>query len=273
MKKMPLKYIALLILSIILLISGAAIIGRVFVNASFVQAYNEGQYDTSAEEKILYLNYPEGYIPYYNLGNAAYQKGEYLKAAGFYAEALNYSIPEGNDCQVRINYALALCYSIDFDNLKTEDDIKNALTILYTAREALMKNGCANDEGTGHNADAQQLKDDIDKMIDKLENPEENDNDNEQNQNQSQNNQDDQNDQQNQSGQSSREKQQREQLQQNKENALEERKQDQNQMETENKRKQQWQSGSDGEDQDGSDSTGNSGEDGQGGSGSQVNPW
>ncbi len=266
MKKTPLKYWAILAGACLLLVIGVLTIARVFVNAAYVNAYNEGDYDTSSEEKLIYVNYLESYLVYYNLGNSYYQKGEYLKAAGLYAEALKYKAPEGEDCQIRINYALSLCYSIDFDNLKTQSDIENALMILYTARDTLTENGCANDEGTGHNPDAQQLKEDIDKMIEKLENPDKDDNqDEDQNEDQNQDQDDnEQNENQNQN-QSSKQKEQQEKLQQNKQGAQKERREEQQTME---KYQNQGGSGSE-EDQGGNGEEG----DGNGGSSSGTNPW
>lgn len=268
MKKIPLKYWAMIAGAFVLLVLGVLTVSRVFVNASYVNRYDAGDYDTAAEEKLIYVNYLESYVVYYNLGNAAYQEGDYLKAAGLYAEALKYNAPEGDDCQIRINYALSLCYSIDYDNLETQSDIENALTILYAARDALTVNGCANDEGTGHNSDAQQLKEDIDKMIEKLENPdnENNEQDQEENQDQEQDQENnDQNDQQNQS-QSSKQKEQQEKLQQNKQNAQKERREEQQAVE---EFKKENGIGEDEEGQGGGDGD----ENGNGGGSSGTNPW
>ncbi|MBE6015636.1 MAG: tetratricopeptide repeat protein [Lachnospiraceae bacterium] len=162
------KYVIMILISLLLLAFGIFLTIRYFINHNYVTAYNNGDYNATGEDILKTMNFPEGYVPYYNLGNAAYQKGEYILAAENFSQALKYYPREGEDCKIRINLALSLCYTIDFEKLDNESKIESALVTLYQARNTLMQNGCANDEGTGHNKDAQQLKEDIDKMIEKL---------------------------------------------------------------------------------------------------------
>lgn len=171
MRKIPLKYYFIALIGTIILIIAIMLGTRLITNHAFVHAYNNGEYETEAEEKLLKMNFPESYIPYYNLGNAAYKEGNYNSAIGYYSQALQNYPPEDKDCLIRINLALSLCNTIDFYSLDSQEKIDTALFILYKARDILLENGCATEEGDGHNADAQQLKEDIDAMIEKLKNP------------------------------------------------------------------------------------------------------
>ena len=79
MRRIPLKYYFIALVGIIILIVAIMLGSRLITNHLFVQAYNNEEYDTEAEEKLLKMNFPESYVPDYNLGNAAYKKGDYKK--------------------------------------------------------------------------------------------------------------------------------------------------------------------------------------------------
>lgn len=198
MKKKPLKVMIPFIISIVLVVITGLFMLKVLLNHFFVVAYASETYAAPVQEFETMFNHPESYLPYYNLGNCYYQGGDYSTAAAYYYQALSYEdIPQDRDIPIRINLALALCYSIDFDNLKSDTDIQSALQVLYTARDILMEKGYANDEGTGTDATAQQLKEDIDKMIEKLQqqqnsNDDSNDQEQQQQEQQEEQDQDDQ---------------------------------------------------------------------------------
>lgn len=267
MKEKPLKYIALLIISVIILLVSVSSVGRVLINKRFVSGYNMGQYDTEAEQRLLLLNFPEGYIPYYNLGNAAFKNKEYVSAVSYYTDSLKYNPKEPEDCLIRINLALALCYTIDFNNLDTKEKVQTALFTLYQARDVLLANGCATDEEgqSGHNKDAQQLKEDIDKMIERLQQGSDSDQ-NDHNQDQ-QNNQDDQNEKSNGSSNANKQKQQQQALEQNKKGAMEERQEEIDQLD--NYQKYNNSDDANGGSQDSQDDTPDSGGDNDDGSGDE----
>ena len=233
MKKTPLKYILMIGFSIPILVIAVSIIGRVIINHGFVRAYDTAQYKTKSEEKLLYLNFPESYLPYYNLGNVCYEKKEYDKAVGYYQKALKLYPQPDRECSIRINLALALCNTIDFYDLDSQEKIDTALFILYKARDVLLENGWAVEEGEDYrDKDAQQLKEDIDKMIDKLKNPD-----------QSQQQEEQQQEEQQQNGGggggfSNKENKQKEKLDDNKKNAMEERKKSEQQYENDQKEKE-----------------------------------
>ncbi len=189
MKKIPLRLYFMIIMGIFIFALSMMLLYRLFVNHDFVSKYNDGVIDVTGEEKLLEFNFPESYLPYYNLGNAAYKNGDYNSAISYYTKALENYPPEGKDCKIRINLALALCDTIDFYNLNTQEKVDTALFILYKARDVLLEKGCAvSEEGqVGHDADAQQLKEDIDRMIEKLQNPDQNQSQQQQQESQAQN--------------------------------------------------------------------------------------
>lgn len=232
MKKTPLKYILMIGFSIPILVIAVSIIGRVIINHGFVRAYDTAQYKTKSEEKLLYLNFPESYLPYYNLGNVCYEKKEYDKAVGYYQKALKLYPQPDRECSIRINLALALCNTIDFYDLDSQEKIDTALFILYKARDVLLENGWAVEEGEDYrDKDAQQLKEDIDKMIDKLKNPDQSQQQEQQQEEQQQNGGGG-------GGFSNKENKQKEKLDDNKKNAMEERKKSEQQYENDQKEKE-----------------------------------
>ena len=258
MKKTPLRMWFIGLVGLIALAVALMMVYRLAVNHVFVRAYANEDYNTQNEEKLLKFNFPESYIPYYNLGNAAYKRGDYTSAISYYTEALKNFPTEKRECLIRINLALSMCNTIDFYNLNSQDKVDTALFILYKARDVLLEKGCASDDGQGHNQDAQQLKEDIDKMIEKLKNPDENNNNDDKQQNS-----DDQNDSKdNSSGNdqtpSDKEKRAKKELEENRKGAMEDRKEQQGNLD-------KW-----------SDYVGGEGDsDGEGDGGNQknVSPW
>ncbi len=164
---------------------------RIGMNLVFLSKYNKGEYDMETEKKLLGpLNLVESYLPYYNLGNAAYKSEDYDEAIADYRLALEKNPPKYLECPVRINLALSMIKKINFDNLTTEKKILNAIRQLQAARNVLCEDGCANPdyvEGAkeqkpiktedgkeiipekGHSDKAEQLKKEIDEAIKFLE--------------------------------------------------------------------------------------------------------
>ncbi len=218
------------LLGLLLLAMGLYLGIRYVINEQFVSAYRSGNYQAEKETSLTNVNLVESYLPYYNLGNVAYKEEDYTRAIAYYKQALEMDPPEGKDCAVRINLALSLIKKIDFNDLGTEKKLNNAIQTLRTARTILTAHNCAGaNDDNGHSPEAEQLKKDIDEMLDKLENPpddqdqeENNGQDDQQDQNQDDENQDDQNqDQQNQ--ETEEERKIREQLEEQQREALEQR--------------------------------------------------
>ena len=162
----------------ILMIAGVVLYAVVFLVSAkliFTYAYNEFTNkqleadNTDVSYEILqYLNYPQPYIAYYNQGNLEYQRGKYEDAIAEYEKALQENIPAGEECKVRINEALSYIATLpgDYDAI---ENIPDSLETLYTARDVLLEQECAKDEGRGHNSKAQRLKEEIDDEIERLE--------------------------------------------------------------------------------------------------------
>ena len=71
-KKVPLRVYFILLIALILGISSGILFTRIISNHLFVKAYAEGEYKKEKEERLLKLNVPESYLPYYNHGNVAF---------------------------------------------------------------------------------------------------------------------------------------------------------------------------------------------------------
>lgn len=156
-------------LAVVMLVSGSLLTIKTITNHSFVRAYAKEDYSTGKEETLLVMNNPESYLPYYNLGDAAYKKGDYDLAVSYFTQALENNPPKDKECLIRINLALATCNTIDFKDLDTKEKRDAAIKILESAKAVLLENGFATDSGDGSDENAQKLKDDIDRMIRKLE--------------------------------------------------------------------------------------------------------
>ena len=175
--------------AVVLLLAFGVYMGiRYFMNSKFLSAYEAGNYETETEEKLKKLNIIEPYLPYYNLGNVAYKEGDYNRAISYYKQALEKNPPKYKECPIRINLALAMIAKIDFQDLSTEKKLQNAIQTLRAARVVLTSHGCAGPvEDDGHSEEAEQLKKDIDKLLEQLENPPDQDENQDQDQNQDQN--------------------------------------------------------------------------------------
>jgi len=165
---------ALLVLCTVITVIGVLIIARNLVNANFLSNYNKGKYPTLLEGVLPHLPFGENYVAYYNLGNVEYINGHYDQAVSYYATALTKDPPkQDEECMIRTNLALALCHTIDFDNLDLDDQqaVADAINVLLTARQYLTECGCASEpvgSNDGHFPDADSLKHDIDEMLEKL---------------------------------------------------------------------------------------------------------
>ena len=172
------KSLALLnVLCAVLLILGILLAARLVTNRLFLRDYDQGEFVDEREEGLLRLNFPERYLPYYNLGNAAFKRGDYKEAVVRYEQALARHpgiYQEEKDCRVRINLALSMVKQLDLDDLDSEEKVADAVKVLLAARDILTENGCANPQAgvfDGHSEDAEQLKKEIDELLKKLTDP------------------------------------------------------------------------------------------------------
>lgn len=211
----PRRFMLFIDIICFLILFAAFFLGAKYViNEIFIKNYKDGEYKVKSEEGLTEFNIPEGYVPYYNLGNAYYKQEEYDKAISYYKKALTENPPHKGEreCDIRVNLALSMIAKIDWDMLETDKDVQRVIRQLKAARNVLTEEGCANpDDPNGHNEEAEQLKKDIDDMIEKLQQNQDQNQNNNDDQNDQQNNQNDQNNQSN-SGNSDREDELREQL-------------------------------------------------------------
>lgn len=104
------------------------------------------------------------YIIQYSYGNFAYNQKKYEEAINKYESALKLFPPKSKECRIRINLALAMLKTIN-----NGDNANIKLKTLQKARDVITEKGCANDEDDkGHNKEAEKLKKDIDREIEKL---------------------------------------------------------------------------------------------------------
>ncbi len=156
---------------------GVLILLRSLINAEFLRSYDSGRYSPIPENLLPYLPFGENYVAPYNLGNVEYQRGNYDKAIYYYALAYQNGPPEhpehDEECRIRVNLALSMCHTIDFDNLDYSDAeaVAEAMVTLQQARAILTEAECASEpvgSDDGHYRDADKLKHDIDKMLEQL---------------------------------------------------------------------------------------------------------
>ncbi|MCR5503658.1 MAG: tetratricopeptide repeat protein [Lachnospiraceae bacterium] len=227
--KRPISHIlygVILALMILLLLSGLFFAGRYTVGAISCDLIRKGKDATKAEQFLLHPNFPGGYVPYYNLGNIAYAKGDFDSALSYYYAALQKFIPEGKECPIRVNLALSILEKIDWENFGSEQTLFPTVQSLQAARQILIEKDCAHaDDEDGHNPEAQKLKDEIDKLLNQL-GAQPNENQDQQNNNGQSQDQD----QNSQGGSSSRENKIKDRIKQQKEEAQKERSDEQDSM-------------------------------------------
>lgn len=160
---------------ILLILLSAKLLYNTIVNNSIISQYSKGKYSERPAKMLTYFNFPQSYIAYYNYGNILYQNGKYKEAIEEYKKALEKKSPKEKECKIRINYALAICKTVQVDE-NNQESIANAIKTYESAIEILTQKGCANKkDNNGHSPDAQKLKNDIQKEIDRLKKLQQND--------------------------------------------------------------------------------------------------
>ena len=157
-------FIIVYILVILILIK---LVFNIVTNGILKSKYEDGEYSDQVAYTLSLLNFPEGYVADYNLGNVLYKKGDYNGAIEQYKKALDKHVPKKKECKIRINYALSICRLVHVDE-ENKESIEAAIKEYEKAIDILTEKGCANDDGDGHSDDAQQLKEDIEKEIKRL---------------------------------------------------------------------------------------------------------
>lgn len=159
------KKIIIFIYIVLLLVCGKQVFNY-FYNEYIIDNYDEGYLvDTSA---LSFLNIYEPYVAYYNVGNCYYLEHNYEMAISEYSKALECNLPANKECSIRINLALAMIKNLG-DDYTEPDNIKQSINTLKEAREILLKEDCATQDGKGHSETAQELKEEIEELLEELE--------------------------------------------------------------------------------------------------------
>ncbi len=164
MNKKILKIICVILIFIFL-----KLLFNIIFNNFIIKNYNKGKYLENQSSILVNINYFQKYIAYYNYGNILYKNGKYEKAIDEYKKALQKNIPQNKECKIRINYALAICKTVNVDESEKES-IENAIKTYESAIDILVENGCASKDNEGHSEIAENLKKDIETEIDRLKN-------------------------------------------------------------------------------------------------------
>lgn len=151
---------------VMLLVCGKLAFNYIY-NGFVTYCYHQQDYSVSVKPLMLF-NWSQPYIAYYNQGNISYKNNNFSDAMISYEKALKLNPPEEKECAIRINLALAMLATLGEDYAAPEN-VEVSLEILKEAREVLLENGCATESGDGHSEKAEQLKEEIEAMIEQLE--------------------------------------------------------------------------------------------------------
>ncbi len=172
----------LIVVYIILIFATIKLLYNNIENNILIDKYKNGEYSENEAKALTNFDFSQKYVANYNYGNILYNNGEYEKAIEQYDNALDGFIPKDKECNIRINYALSICKTVQVD----EDDansIEEAIEKYESAIDILTEKGCANrNDSNGHNEKAQQLKEDIQKEIDRLKKLQQNEQENDEEQ-------------------------------------------------------------------------------------------
>ena len=133
-------------------------------NEWVISKYEDGDYSENFS-LLEVFNFTEPYIVYYNNGNVMYQKMDYEAAIEYYEQALDENPPEGKECPIRINLALAKLKLLGEDYL-TPEKIEDTIDLLEECLDILSEEDCANEDDDGHDNRAQRLYNEIKEMLD-----------------------------------------------------------------------------------------------------------
>lgn len=135
-------------------------------NESIIDDYEENDYSSDVDP-LLFANWIQPYLAHYNMGNIHYQNKDYQSAIEEYNQALEENPSKEQECSVRINLALAMIATLgeDYDS---EENVEASIEKLTEARNVLLQDGCATENGDGHSGTAEKLKKEIDDLLDEL---------------------------------------------------------------------------------------------------------
>ncbi len=159
--------IIVIVLAVLLFLFFGLLAFNYFYNEFTISKYEEHDYSQN-DDLLTNTSLFQSYIAHYNNGNIHYQCGEYEEAIEDYKQALEANPPhEDEECDIRVNLALAIIGTLPED-YSAPENIEQSIQILEEARDYLLEEECALDEGEGHDKDAQKLKEEIDALIEQL---------------------------------------------------------------------------------------------------------
>lgn len=117
-------------------------------NAAGRDAFELGDYDGSAAEffETRDLNWFEPWIAPFDEGTGYHGDGLYDRAIDAYEDALE-DVPQGDECTVRIN--LALAHEAVGDQRQTDEDLDGAIESWQAGIDVLAAGACPTDSGRG----------------------------------------------------------------------------------------------------------------------------
>lgn len=107
------------------------------------------------------------HIFYYNSGNRAFERMDYVGAIEEYGHALATPVFHPKECSIRINLALAMIYNLG-EHFAEPENVEHSIEVLLAAKDVLLEDECATLEGDGHSETAEQLKREIDELLEQL---------------------------------------------------------------------------------------------------------
>lgn len=135
-------------------------------NEYIISKYNDNDYSSDAAP-LLAANWIQPYLAHYNKGNIHYQNKEYGDAIDEYKTALELNPGKEEECDVRINLALAMIGTMGTE-YASEENVEASIKTLTEARNVLLEDGCATENGDGHSETAEKLKSEIDELLEQL---------------------------------------------------------------------------------------------------------
>ena len=162
------RKILVVIIYIILIFATIKLLYNNITNNILIDKYKNGEYAENEAKALTNFDFSQNYVANYNYGNILYNNGEYEKAIEQYDNALEGFVPKDKECNIRINYALSICKTVQVDE-NDANSIEEAIEKYQSAVDILTEKGCANkNDSNGHNSKAQTLKEDIEREIERL---------------------------------------------------------------------------------------------------------
>ncbi len=158
-----------IIIWILLILFIAFLTFRFLINYNYYSNFDSEDFKPDDLKALLIGNISESYVVYYNRGNIEFENGNYEAAINEYHNALDRNPSEKKECKIRINLAFSMLKTLNFNDIGTDEKKNNLINELERVKKVLTEDGCAHEnDNDGHNSDAQQLKNDIDKFIKEL---------------------------------------------------------------------------------------------------------